>query len=1029
MAIKRSQTPNEMLQTARARTAAIVSSVLSLAAMGGLIAYLLGHPDLAPAAMAVQILWIAVFAFAVAAAVDLMRRRTWAQRFLLVFWLFLGAAALVVLIGLVLYEIPEWIPSPFGLGIEAPLAVIIAAAVLAVVLLVLASTARSRLRYGTFVAVSLMVAAALIVIVNLIAHKQPARTDVQMLGRYGLSQRSKTILKSVDDKIHLTCVYTGTDDATRSHYRPRTLEYLYEMQQEMRKGPGRVEVSNVTTDAQKDRLIARLWNEISGKSAPHLVVLKDFKTTGAQIVTGLRSEAKRWAEVAPQSNLGTWGLPVQISDRLERSADSIDSVTGRINSQLTDQTGLPNTQMLIRQAIEVIDAAEDELRTRLNSLRKIRQIPPTVRANRDEALKGLAEALAAAQQMVRTIGAADDPIPPQPSETLSKFVTAADKASSLAFEAAKGLDEIAGKQNATLLSDNPAWRIDIQARNVVLRTTLSKLVAMFADNMNRMKLNAEGLVKAAKEDHIKEVLPGWRKEVAQLTEHLEAAAIGVEKAVDQLTKMDEQTKQIFDELAENKLFGDLTAAMRTWLTQARALPELESTSLSVDITQDNIVIVETKGKAEVVQFDAVWPQKMPELDRVRPASDPTQRSFNGDSSISSKILAMTNEPFATVLITYFKPKVSPQMEQMLPMGLEPKHFSILQERLRQGNFQVEEWNLTERIPEPTAAQADRPRVLLILPPAPPVMGRYRQAIPNFGREHEEKIRGAIDDGLPAIFLAHYFWPQQIARHLPPISPPYGLRGYLLEDWGIDVKSDYRVLSFIPHEAIPGKFQIDPELLRWMTIRGFTGHPISRPLQTQRTIWSDLCPVVLATDATGQDAEPKEGLTVTSLLQVPPGRRETWATNRIIELVQDFRKSPTNTVEPNYEKGDLPAPFDVALAATRSGDAGAARKPTRIVVLPITISVLNGYLSSEVPVRNAKGATTLTDPPRANADLVTNSVYWLTGYEQYIAAGPVRITPVAMIGPTAMKSLWALCVIGLPSLVLSIGTIVMIFRRR
>ena len=238
-----------------------------------------------------------------------------------------------------------------------------------------------------------------------------------------------------------------------------------------------------------------------------------------------------------------------------------------------------------------------------------------------------------------------------------------------------------------------------------------------------------------------------------------------------------------------------------------------------------------------------------------------------------------------------------------------------------------------------------------------------------------------------------------------------------------------MLSFIPHEAIPGKFQIDSELLRWMTIRGFTDHPISKPLQTQRTIWTDLCPVVLATDETRQDPEPKEGLTVTSLLQVPSGRRETWATNRIIELVQEFRKSPTNTVEPDYEKGDLPAPFNVALAATRSGDAEAARKPTRIVVLPITISVLNGYLSSEVPVRNAKGATTLTDPPRANADLVTNSVYWLTGYEQYIAAGPVRITPVAMIGSVAMKSLWAFCVIGLPSLVLSIGTIVMIFRRR
>ena len=44
---------------------------------------------------------------------------------------------------------------------------------------------------------------------------------------------------------------------------------------------------------------------------------------------------------------------------------------------------------------------------------------------------------------------------------------------------------------------------------------------------------------------------------------------------------------------------------------------------------------------------------------------------------------------------------------------------------------------------------------------------------------------------------------------------------------------------------------------------------------------------------------------------------------------------------------------------------------------------------------------VSDPPKANADFVTNSVYWLIGRQQYIGSGPAQIRPVT-IAPEQMR---------------------------
>ena len=92
------------------------------------------------------------------------------------------------------------------------------------------------------------------------------------------------------------------------------------------------------------------------------------------------------------------------------------------------------------------------------------------------------------------------------------------------------------------------------------------------------------------------------------------------------------------------------------------------------------------------------------------------------------------------------------------------------------------------------------------------------------------------------------------------------------------------------------------------------------------------------------------------------------------------------------------------------------------------SFTDGYLTQAVPVQDAKGTVTLTDPPRANADVVINSVYWLTGRENYIAAGPAG-TQLVLIGQTTRSVLAIIFVVVLPVLVLGAGAAIMVMRRR
>ena len=354
---------------------------------------------------------------------------------------------------------------------------------------------------------------------------------------------------------------------------------------------------------------------------------------------------------------------------------------------------------------------------------------------------------------------------------------------------------------------------------------------------------------------------------------------------------------------------------------------------------------------------------------------------------------------------------------MVPEGdIRPADLSSLRRRLEDANFEVAEWNLVEDKP---AAAEGRGQVLLILPPPaiPPMPFDQNAPIEPFGPQHLDKIRQAINEGAPAIFLAMWMPPRQYSMFTPAVSPPYLPGEYLKEDWGIEVLTDYLVFPAAPDTTQPGMFRVDPLRLTYLRLNTFADHPIGQNLQGQRTMWRFLCPIRV-------DALP-EGVTVEPVLTVPAEWTDTWATNRLEELFAQFLETQS-TVAPDYAAGDLKPPLNVAVAASRA--EGEEAKPARVVVLAMGGSLMDGYLDGRVQVLDSEGSISVTDPPRADADVVVNSAYWLIGRQWFIAPGPSMVQPIAMVPEATRKLLWGLTVIGLPAAVLLVGGIVLAIRR-
>ena len=1075
MAITASSKPSGQLQEPYARAAGIASMAAGAAGALGLVVYLIWHGSTTTATTVIQLAWAIVFAAAAGAGEFLRRGEAWAQQALLVFWLVVAETAAVLILAAVLWGVPGW----WGAFLSAPLAAVVvpvlAVACGQVVVLVEASSAVSRLRYATFVIVSIAAATAVVIVVNLIAHKDPIHKDLQLLARYGISERTRKILDTLEDpnKIRLTCVYTvrekkdseGEQERLARREEEDRRDRVMELLEEMRQYSTKVEVINAVTDSEKEQVLGRLGLQYGGKAAEHQRLLADFKQFCDQFKQTADKEGERWTKLADKraadtTYLALWTLPQEVLVSLEEAGQALQEARVKLEAQ-TRRAGVLDYSSLVDSAVEPLKTLQQELQAEANVVSMIRGIPPVVQANRKAALEALGKCEEAVKALVKAAGAPNDPEPSTPADVLKAFAEAAKDTAKRIREAAAKLDELAGKENLAILRRSGGWYLEVAAGGgMVIRTDMGEIfryqIAESLDGEESRAALAETYVQKATPQAQKELISGLRqfapKVETQVRQVVEMAKQRVEKFA---AAPDPVSQEIFKLSEEGKVFETVLKPANDLVERAGKLPKLETGGLSARMSERNIIIIEAAGKTEVVDFSEVWPVRG-EMDISKPGK--VERMFKGDSAISSKLLLMTcPRPFATVLLTYFEPQVDPQMAQMMRLPRPPiaeQDLGELERRLKEGNFKVKRWNLTEEMPaddedadKPADSSASKPasgpttkkarpldKVLLVLPPPPrinlpPYAGR---SIEGFGEEHLKKIKRAVDSGTPAVVLM-----KMIQQRRNPLEEGLAERGvgqktpldlllaYLKDEWGIRVLNEYRLVTGVPDKTMAGRFRVSALAFSFLPLNAFEDHVISRPLQGQRMLWLDVCPIRLGSAPLVQSQ---------ALLRVPEGQRTVWATKeRVEDLVQEVRSQGGGFITPEYgtvEDGkDLEPPMDVAVAAARQKDPARQTESVRLVVLGVGGSMPDWYVGSQVPELDPEGGISFSDPPSADLDLVVNSVHWAVGSERYIPPGPVRVRTVSPMSSGALTTLWVMCVVVLPVLVLGTGGVVLYLRRR
>ena len=285
MAIDKTSQYVESLHPAKARLAGAVALACGLAAtavMGFWLIRQAGRPDAQAEMIVATSLLLALAGIGMLAGLALLLgQQVGVQQLLLVYWLTVTVAAIAMTLAVILWKVPAATAGQLGLEPDsagkwialAGLAMVALGAIV-VVLLTGASEQHSRQRYASMVIVSISFAVAAVLAINMLAEKKPLHMSLESMGRYGMSERTKLILKDVKVPLRLTCVYTSTDEAMQTaEKRSRVLELLGDMKLYCDK----VTVDNVTSDGEKAKLLAELRNQLGDQADKRsLVLLSDF---------------------------------------------------------------------------------------------------------------------------------------------------------------------------------------------------------------------------------------------------------------------------------------------------------------------------------------------------------------------------------------------------------------------------------------------------------------------------------------------------------------------------------------------------------------------------------------------------------------------------------------------------------------------------------------------------------------------------------------------------------------------------------
>jgi len=443
-------------------------------------------------------------------------------------------------------------------------------------------------------------------------------------------------------------------------------------------------------------------------------------------------------------------------------------------------------------------------------------------------------------------------------------------------------------------------------------------------------------------------------------------------------------------------------ALMVELTTAKNVPQYDA--LLNRLTQPNPIVI--IGPDEVIAINLAElfraPSQAPDSENKPREEELEEKQFLGEERLTGVLARMT--------ITQLNP---PPMVVFVSTGngmaASPKRdYAQLLDRLAGMNLQVEIWDPVRASPfvdpnsKPQPAPQPKPgqRVVWILLPGDPPDPQN----PNAEKNLETTIRvlrNRMDqgDGLLAI--------------VPPEVAPAALERTILEEWGIKIDTHHIILREMVDRYGQNVAYNEHDIRRWSQ-----DLPVSKAIgeagMSAHFVWAS--PIVL--DDAKKPAQAKY-----YPLGVLDGKN-LWGNLNTADEVRAGKKITLDGA------GDVKRDsFTIALAAEQP-PMKEASPPRRLVVVSDQFFATDRFGSVNIPDPATRTVRQITPYP-GNHELFVNSVYWLAGIEELIAASARTqdVRRIEAISPAKLSSLQWTMLIGMPLGTFIVGVGVWMTRRR
>jgi len=883
-----------------------------------------------------------------------------------------------------------------------------------------------RLGVGANVAVAIVAAAALVGAVNYFGSlkKVIVRKDIAATG-YGLSDRTKQLLAEGDSKINISMLYQPDDtDEKQRGYIDRLTEYLDELKES---APDRISWAHIVSDNKKEELVATLNQSLGGEAGEHKKVLDEYTKLQQDLQSELKQRVAQATDLRgdPNSWLGDFPVFGNIAVVLHQDELALEKTAGEI-AALIPANGIPKYGDAATKASAQLTEIKTHLTAVRDNLSKLTALADQV-AKPDSPYAAVFRDLAAQVPQIsadlrEAVGAQNAPPPDDVAGALRAYADRCNELTTRITPLVKQIDEF--EKQFPAVQQHNSWTATANSGIFQQRLSVADILEQFAATAKETRRRVLDVLDANKPDELKAALDGMRRTVSVFEQNMSACNQLLTSLADKLMKVDPKSKALLDESRDNGLFKDRIAAATELEEKIKKLPELKLSNVGDRIKEPNSVLIETGNKVRVLAFNDVFPIR----NTIGAGDDDEQRrTFNGDSAISSALIALQHEkPFATVVLTFFEPPAPQQRSPFSPGPPDPRiprqQLNVVKQRLEGANFKVNDWNLatTEEAPKPEEGTEN---VYICFPPAPPTPPNPFGGPPpdekKFGDEQIAKIRNILANNGRVLFMST--WDLRSTGGMFGgggfVPVPYAYEKLLSDDWGLEIDTGMRICFLEPDSKAPETYGVSEMRFRYMPASGFSNSELGAPLRGTRFLVTDACPI-------RQKAATPAGVTLSKVLTIPES--ETHFAPDIPTLLHIV----TTVTDPNsdglVQLPNLPrGPFDLMITGERKeGD----KEKGRIALLSFGASYMDAFLDQPIKADKSSRFKFLA-PPREGLDLVVNSVYWLQGQPKRISRGPIMNPTVEPIDK-GTKPLLAWLVYGIwPVLIFLPGVFLWYVRRK